>query len=96
VRLPFAVAFVLALLLLAASKVQAGTERLTNQDTVEVDAVMSTAGVWHHRKGPVHPFSDGVIVVCEEFKDKTTMLCIVLTDDGDVVLAPVQLLEQKT
>jgi hypothetical protein len=95
-RLSFAVAFVLALLLLAASKVRAGTERISNQETIEVDVVLKTNASWSYRKAKVHPFLDGRILVCEEFKDKVMAMCIVLIDDGDVVLAPTRLLEEKT
>jgi hypothetical protein len=95
-RLPFAFAFIGALLLLLASKAQAGTERITNQPTIEVDVVLKTGASWTHRKAKVHPFADGRIVVCEETKNSVVAECIVLIDDGDVVLAPTRLLEDKT
>ena len=95
-RLPFAFAFVGALLLLLASKAPAGTERISNEDVIEIDVVLKTADAWTHRKAPVHPFLDGRIVVCEETKNSIKVQCIVLIDDGDVVLAPTILLEQKT
>jgi hypothetical protein len=97
-KLLFAAALVLIPPLLATvvNNVQAGTERITNQETIQVDVVLKTKKGWTYRKAPVHPFGDGRIVICEEFKDKTTAMCIALIDDGDVVLAATQLLEQKT
>lgn len=94
-RLPFAFAFVCALMLLVASKSQAAAERHTNQDTIEVDVILKTNKIWTYRKVKVHPFLDGRIVVCEEFKDKVEALCVVLINDGDVVLAPTRMLEEK-
>lgn len=94
-RLPFMFALVGALLLLLASKAGAGTERVTTQRTIEVDAILKSGNKFTHRKVKAHPFTDGRIVVCQEFKDKVEALCMVLIDDGDVVIVPVRMLEEK-
>jgi hypothetical protein len=94
-RLPFAFAFIGSLLLLLASKSQAGSERVTGQPVIEVDVVLKTENTWTHRKAKVHPFGDGRIVVCEETKSSVLVMCIVLVDDGDAVLAQTRLLEEK-
>ena len=94
-RLPFAFALVCALVLLVASRAQSAEERHTNQDTIEVDVVLKADGKWSYRKARVHPFADGRILVCEEFKDNVVASCIVLVDDGDAVLAPARMLEEK-
>ena len=89
-------AFILSLMLLAASKIQAGTERIDNLDRIPVDVLMKVKeGTWTARKALVHPFSDARIVVCEEFKDKVIANCLVITDDNEAIVVPVRMLEEK-
>lgn len=95
-RLPFALAFVLALLLLVASKAGAGTERVDLLNRLSVDVIQKQKdGTWLARKALVHGYSDARIIVCEEFKDKVEANCLIITNDGEAVVEPVRLLEEK-
>ena len=74
---------------------EAATPRVSTQPTVEVDVVLKTDKAWTHRKATVNAFSDGKIALCEEFKDNVVAQCVVLVEDGDVLMMSVRLLEDK-
>lgn len=98
-RLIFALAFVLSVMLLVASKagaVPVGTEQIDLRARVQVDVIEKlTPQLWKARKATVHGFADGRIIVCEEFKGKVEALCLVITDDGEAIVVPVRMLEDK-
>lgn len=96
-RLKFFVAFVLSLMLLAASKSQAGTPRIDNAPTAKVLVFSTTkAGRWHSRLGVIHAFTDAIIYACFEWPTKTQVACLVIADDGETLMLPLNLLEIKT
>ena len=75
----------------------AGTERVDLQPTVKVLVVSEpTPGKYFSRLGLVHKFSDAIIVVCFEWKNDEMAQCLVISEDGDTLMLPVKLLEQKT
>jgi hypothetical protein len=95
-RLRFALAFIFSLMLLIARWAPAGTERLDNGNRVQVDVILKNPdGVWTARKATVNAFTDGRILVCEEFKNSVVVNCLVITDDGEAVVVPVRLKEEK-
>jgi hypothetical protein len=98
-RLKFAFAFVISLMLLVASKAQAGAGRTDLIPTVKVLVFSTTKdGKWHSRLAMVHAFSDTVITVCFEWPqiDAPVQCLVIASEDGATVLVPMHLLEIKT
>lgn len=93
--------FRLSLLLVGALVVfayaKAGTERIDLSPVKKVLVVSSPSpGKYSSRLALVHAFTDAVIVVCLEQKNSVIVQCLVLVDDGDTLMVPVRLLEEKT
>jgi hypothetical protein len=89
--------FLCAMMVLALARASlAGAERHSNLDRVQVDVILKTqTGTWTTRKAYIYGYIDGRTVVCEEFKDKVEALCLVLLYEGEAVLVPTRLLEEK-
>lgn len=86
---------ILAAVMSAVAK--AGTEQVDVQPTVKVLVVSEPSpGKYYSRLGLVHKFTDAIIVVCFEWKNDEMAQCLVIVDDGDTLMLPVKLLEQKT
>jgi hypothetical protein len=89
--------YLMALMVLFTVQTFAAAERHDNRFPVKVDVIQQTKkGEWTSRQAMVNGYSDGRILVCEEFKDKPEALCLVLiTDGGEVLMVPTRLLEEK-
>lgn len=95
----------LSLVALAASRASApaltvvptGTERIDLAPTIKALVVSSPSpGKYSSRVGLVHAFSDAIIIVCFEWKNNVVAQCLVIANDGDTLMIPVRLLEEKT
>lgn len=98
-RLKFAFALVISLMLLAASKVHAGTERIDLQPRTKVIVFSTTKdGKWHSRLAITHEFTDAIIVACFEWPttDAPVQCLVVVKADGETLMIPMRLLEIKT
>lgn len=77
----------------------AGTERVHLGNEIKV-TVFSTddKGAWHVRIGTIEEYGDAVVAACFEFPNNVVAECLVILKDGDgdALLVPTRLREEKT
>ena len=74
----------------------AGTERTDLNTRIEADVISKDKdGNWTASKAVFDKFSDARIIVCVETVNSVVADCILISDDNEVTLRPLRMLEEK-